>query len=242
MTQRFALILGLLAFTLVSGCRAFNSGYSNPEADRASKPRASESKKPPEDTKKPNESEGAPLPQVDYSKDTTKCETPQFVEVSSNGDPVIANSLWASNSDGRETKVTATQVGPHSAKISITKGNAECKDGACPLIAYTAQTLSFTVKQTANDKFSACDFKLTEGKDRVYEGVSGVLMVAAVNAVDEKAKTVTNSGTFHLTFTRAAEVTKAQAVLLGSAASGGLEGILLEGTYFADSVVSAEAK
>lgn len=245
--KRYAMLVGLVvscaAFSLVTGCRAFNSAYSNPEADVAAKPRKvdpSENKKPPEE-KKPSESEGAPLPQVDYSKDTTVCDTPKEVTVGKNDDALMAASGWTQ--DGSyDVVVTATQRGPNSADITIAKTQAACPaGGTCPDIFLKPITLSFTVKQTAADKFSACNFKYTEGKDRVYQGVTGSLMVDRVNAVVEKdkLKTVTNSGTFHLTFTRAAEVIKAQAVLLGSAASGDLAGILLEGTYFTNNLVEA---
>ena len=100
------------------------------------------------------------------------------------------------------------------------------------------------MKQTAADKFSACDFKYSEGKDRVYQGVTGAVEVDQLNTPDGKANTITNAGSFDLLFTRAPTATKVQSVYLGTDAPSTLTvaGVPLTGAYFIDNLTEAASQ
>ncbi len=243
MTRCYGLACGILicmfSLALVSGCRAFNSTYSSPEADLIANPPP---KKPDPAVSKPKPTTPAPAVGalvIDYSKDTTECKTPEGVTVGKNPTALLGNSGWALPLDGEQVTVTATKRGLYSAAVTIQKD----------LPNKSSSVLSFVVKQTASDKFSACNFSYAEGKDRVYQGVTGNLMIDRVNAADEKAEkvTVVNSGSFELTFTRAPaapSATKVQSIYLGAAMPGGdgLAGILLDGAYLVDVLSDSASK
>lgn len=233
--KRCTVITGLLfcGVLLLSGCRAFDSTYASPEADIAAmpkpeKPDASGNKPP----ATPSVSEDAP----DYSKDTTVCKTPEGVKVDKNPKGLMYNSGWLTPADGEQVTVSATKKGMHSAVITMQKVAAD----------KSTATLSFTVKQTAVDKFAACDFNYSEGKDRLYPGVTGIVKLDQVNAVEKNVNKVINSGVFVLTFTRVGSgtATKVQSVFLGATTpealkSGGPE---LDGSYFIDSIIEEPSK
>lgn len=245
MMKRYAMAVAVLTcctiLALASGCRAFNSSYGSSDADLMSKPKApadagaagSASPKPP-----------ATAPTVDYSKDKTECKTPAGVTVGKNSGSLISTAGWAFADGAYDVAVTATKLGPNSAAITVAKTQASCKGSEpCPLIALQPLTLTFTVKQTGDSKFSACNFSYSDGKDRVYAAVSGQLMLDKVNAVDAKEGTVSNSGSFELSFTRGdATAAKAQAVYLGAVPASDMAGMLLEGTYFVDKITEADSK
>jgi hypothetical protein len=236
MMKRCTVIVGLLfcGVLLMSGCRAFDSTYAHPEADIAAmpkpeKPNASGNKPP----ATPSVSEDLP----DYSKDKTVCKTPDGVKVGKNPSKLMSTAGWLNPADGEQVTVTATKKGPHSAVVSVQKAAAD----------KTVITLSFTVKQTAADKFSACDFNYSEGKDRVYPGVTGAVMVDQVNAIDKNSSKITNSGSFVLAFSRsaAATATKVQSVYLGATTPGALapvSGPEADGSYFTDSLIEEPSK
>lgn len=242
MTKRYVMVCGVLvcalSLALISGCRAFNSGYSSPVADLVANPPP---KKPDPAANKPaptpvaNPSDNAPI--VDYSKDTTECKTPDGVTVGKNPSALLNSSGWASPVDGEQVTLTATKKGLYSALITIQKD----------LPNKSSVVLSFVVKQTAADKFSACNFSYTEGKDRVYQGVTGNLMIDRVNAVDEKANIIVNSGSFEFAFTRAPSApsaTKVQSMYLGAATPTTTVAAApsLDGAYFIDKLADAPAK
>lgn len=243
MTTRYGMALAVLicalSLALVSGCRAFNSTYSSPEADLVANPPPKPKPTDPSVGKPPPTTPGAPAP-VDYSKDTTECKTPDGVTVGKNPTALLGNSGWVLALDGEQVVVTAVKKGLYSAQITVQKD----------LPNQSSSVLSFVVKQTAADKFSACNFSYTEGKDRVYQGVTGTLMIDRVNFADEKAgkkDTIVNSGSFDLSFTRAPTAptaTKVQSIYLGAAMPGGdaVVGVPLNGIYFVDVLSDAVAK
>lgn len=235
MTKRYGVVCGVLictlALALISGCRAFSSTYAAPEADLIAnpppKPATPSANKPiPAD---PSISTGAPV--VDYSVDTTECKTPDGVTVGKNPSVLVGNAGWVIPVDGEQVTVTATKKGLHSAAITIQKD----------LPNKSSYVLSFVVKQTAADKYSACNFSYTEGNDRNYEGITGSLMIDRVNAVDEKSGTIVNSGSFEFAVTRAPSVpsaTKVQSFYLGATVptmDSGV-GISLDGIYFTNTL------
>lgn len=244
MTKRYVMLCGVLmcalSLSLISGCRAFNSGYSSSEADLAAQPKKPDpavNKPTTPPAANPSGNAPAPAPVADYSKDTTECKTPEGVTVGKNPSALLNSSGWASPLDGDQVTVTATKKGLYSAIITIQKD----------LPTKTSTVLSFVVKQTAVDKFSACNFSYTEGAGRDYQGVTGNLMIDRVNVVDEKADTIVNSGSFELTVTRAPaapSATKVQSIYLGAAAAMPLsaDGLSLDGTYFIDALTDASSK
>lgn len=216
------LLVSSVAFT--SGCRAFNSSYSNPEADLAAKPKPAANESKPGDKPTDGASGSESAPTVDYKKDTTECKTPDGVTVGKNPGALMANSGWALPVDGDQVSVTATKKGPYSADISIQKS-----------VASKAETVSFTVKQTAADKFSACNFKYTFGSGGEMTAVTGSVMVDRLNAVDATASTIVNSGAFDLNFARAASAAKVQSIYLGATSPSDMAGTEINGSYFTDS-------
>lgn len=229
--------LVLTAAFIVSGCRAYNSGYSSKEADLALTPIV---KKPPaapsvsgSTTGGASPSTSAPAPTVDYSKDTTDCKTPDGIKVGKNPSKILGNAGWVMPVDGEQVVVTAAKKGLYSAAITIQKTTSD----------KVTATLSFTVKQTDADKFSACDFKYSEGKDRIYQGISGAIEIDQVNNADSKTSTITNTGSFDFMVTRAATATKVQSVNMGATAPNTLtsSGVPLMGSYFIDSLTESAA-
>lgn len=235
MAKRYVMISGvlicILSLALISGCRAFNSSLS-PEQIPQKPVQTAESKPPPKPIAA-NPSDSAPL-SIDYSKDATECKTPEGVMVGKNDTPFLSNYGWAIPVDGEQVTVTATKKGPHSATITIQKD----------LPNQSSNVLSFVVKQTANDKFSACNFSYTEGKVRVYQGVTGHMMIDRVNAVDKPESVIVNSGSFDLTITRAPTASETQKIYLGatSPTSDVIAGISMDGIYFVDVLSDAAAK
>lgn len=224
---RIASYLSVLALVaVVSGCRAFNSDYSaSPELqEMLSKPVPSASDNKP----KPDPAVSAAA--VDYSKDSTVCETPADVTVGKITGSIISSWGWAVPSkDGETAAVSAVKKGPNSAAITVKKEDA----------SGIASTLSFTVKQTAADKFSVCDFNYSIGERRLSK-VSGSVTVKLVNAVNEKAGTIVNSGAFNLTFGTGADASKVQSIFLGGKASSAVDaGTVLDGIYFIDDTADA---
>lgn len=243
MAKRYVMVcgvlIGTLSLALISGCRAYNSSYASPEADLAAQPKkpADPAANKPATPPAANPSGNAPIVVVDYSKDTTECKTPEGVRVGKNPSALVSNSGWVLPIDGEQVTVTATKKGPNSATITIQKD----------LPNKSSVALSFVVKQTADDKFSACNFSYTEGAGRDYPGVTGNLMFDRVNAVDEKAGTIVNSGSFALTVTRtpsAPTATKVQTIYLGATipATASVSGTSLDGTYFIDTLVDSVSK
>ncbi len=229
--------LVLLAAFAVSGCRAYNSSYGSKEADLALTPII---KKPTPSVSgttggTASPSVNTPAPTIDYTKDTTDCKTPDGVKVGKNPSKILGNSGWVMPIDGEQVAVTAAKKGLYSASITIQKTTSD----------KVTATLSFTVKQTDTDKFSACDFKYSEGKDRVYQGITGAIEIDQVNNADSKTSTITNTGSFDLMVTRDANATatKVQSVNLGAAAPSSLtaSGIPLTGSYFIDSLTESAA-
>lgn len=236
MAKRYVMVSGVLICTLslalISGCRAFSSTYASPEADIAAQPKKPKPGDP--SVSKPPASPATPsvnTPVVDYSKDTTECKTPDGVTVGKNPSALVSNAGWVMPVDGEQVSVTATKKGLYSAAITIQKD----------LPNKSSYVLSFVVKQTAADKFSACNFSYTEGKDRIYQGVTGNLMIDRVNAVDEKEGTIVNSGSFELSVTRAPSApsaTKVQSIYLGATVptTDSPTGISLDGIYFTNTL------
>lgn len=229
----YILAVLICGVALLSGCRAFDSTYGSPEADIAAQPKPA----------KPNTSDNkpAPTPSVsenlpDYSKDKTACKTPEGVKVEKNPKELMYNSGWLTPVDGEQVTVTATKKGTHSALITMQKVVAD----------KSTITLSFVVKQTAADKFAACDFNYSEGKDRMYPGVTGVVKVDQVNATDKSVNRVINSAAFVLTFTRVGSgtATKVQSVFLGATTPEALKagGPEVDGSYFIDSIIEDASK
>lgn len=244
MAKRYLMVCGVLMCTvslsLVSGCRAFSSTYESPEADLVANP----PKKPGGDaavSKPPakpgaNPSDSAPLT-PDYSKDTTECKTPEGVKVGKNPEALVSNYGWALPIDGEQVTVTATKKGPYSATIAIQKD----------LPNQSSAVLSFVVKQTAVDKFSACNFSYSEGANRVYQGVTGNLMIDRVNAVGKPESLIVNSGSFEFKVTRAASTstaTKVQTLYLGANLPTTVTAtdMALDGIYFTDALVESSSK
>lgn len=241
MKNRNVMICGVLVCTLslvlISGCRAFNSSYASPEADIAAQP-----KKPKPDANASKPPASAPAPSVsasttDYTKDTTECKTPEGVRVGKNPNKLVSNYGWVLPVDGEQVTVTATKKGLYSSTITIQKDLAN----------KSIVVLSFVVKQTADDKFSACNFSYTEDKDRVYPGITGSVMVDRVNAVDEKGGTIVNTASFELNVTRtpaAPTATKVQTIYLGATVptTDSATGISLDGIYFVDVLTDSLSK
>lgn len=236
MTKRHVMVSGVLVCSLsllmISGCRAFNSSYASPDAIPKKPAETSESKPAPKPTT-PAPSDSAPAP-VDYTKDTTECKTPEGVTVGKNESPLFSNYGWALPVDGEKVTVTAVKKGLYSATITIQKD----------LPNQSSNVLSFVVKQTAKDKFSACNFSYIEGNVRVYQGVAGHLMIDRVNAVGKPESLIVNSGSFDLTMTRAATASETQKMYLGATlpTTNAIAGISMDGIYFVDVLSEAAAK
>lgn len=174
-----------------------------------------------------------------FSKDVTPCETPSNVKVTKNKTTLLSNTGWAATGEEATVTVKATKKKDHSATISMQKVLAD----------KSTETLSFTVKQTGVDKFSACDFKFSEANGHPYEFVSGTVMLDQVNTTfDDKPGIVINSGSFDLIFThdepKAITATKVQSVYLGSEAANILASTSesTRGTFFVDWVTDATAQ
>lgn len=149
------------------------------------------------------------------------------MSVGKNPNALLANYGWATPVDGEQVIVTATKKGLHSATITIQK----------ELPNQSSNVLSFVVKQTAADKFSACDFSYTEGNVRVYQGVTGNLLIDRVNAVGKSESIVVNSGSFDLTMTRAPTASETQKIYLGATSpTNAIAGISMDGIYFIDAL------
>lgn len=215
------IVLTLIAtMSIVSGCRAFNSDYSaSPELqEMLSKPPPSPAVNKP----KPADP-SVSAPSVDYSVDKTECKTPEGVQVGRVTGSVVTNWGWAfPGGEGETVTVSAVKKDVHTATISIQKQSA----------SRVVTQLSFTVKQTDADKFSACDFTYTEGESRRYSIVTGSVMIKSLNLVDVKTSSIANSGAFNLTFAREASSLAAQAVNVGATSADSLIGPHAEGTYF----------
>lgn len=167
--------------------------------------------------------------QVNYAVDKTSCKTPSGVKVTKSTSGVAGTTGWAASLDGNSVTISAAKKGDFSATITMKKV-AEDK---------STSTLSFTVKKSGDNKFSACDFKYSEGSNHTYEYVRGSVQVDLINAPSDNSNNVFNSGSFDLTFSHtpfAATATKVQSVYLGSADVSVLnsENSALVGSYFVD--------
>jgi len=96
-TQLFSCFIFLALITVVSGCRAFNEGYSGP----ATSVMSDLTNYPPEN-------------KTDVSKDINVA-----TEAATN--PVTANYGWAKASDSETVTVEATRKSAHTATVKITK-------------------------------------------------------------------------------------------------------------------------
>lgn len=233
MTKRYAMVAVLVLSTafLVSGCRAFSSTYGSADADLAAKPLAEGPAAAASSAgTSADSSSNAPAP-VDYTTDDTECKTPNGVTVVKNPAKIMGNSGWVLPIDGEQVAVSAVKKGDYSAAITIQKSAAD----------KSVSTLSFTVKQTAADKFSACDFNYSEGNDRIYSTVTGALSVDQINTVDATLNKVSNSGSFALVFSRT-DATKVQSVYLGASSPADLGGMDLSGSYFLSSITESAAQ
>ncbi|PIR21122.1 MAG: hypothetical protein COV45_03055 [Deltaproteobacteria bacterium CG11_big_fil_rev_8_21_14_0_20_47_16] len=111
-TQLFSCFIFLALITVVSGCRAFNEGYSGP----ATSVMSDLTNYPPEN-------------KTDVSKDINVA-----TEAATN--PVTANYGWAKASDSETVTVEATRKSAHTATVKITK---KLEDGTKQTLSFKVQ-------------------------------------------------------------------------------------------------------